>query len=176
LRSLRLRDLRAHVALVMQEPLLLPATIAENIAFGRPDASPDQIANAARAAHADGFIRNLPQQYDTLVGEGATRLSAGEKQRLNLARAFLKDAPVLVLDEPTSALDGESEGLVMASLHELMRGRTTLIVAHRLTTIRRANRILVLEQGRITEAGTPAELLRAGGYLARAGEPAKVAE
>ena len=183
LRSLRLRDLRAHVALVMQEPLLLPATIAENIAFGRPDASPDQIANAARAAQADGFIRNLPQQYDTLVGEGATRLSAGEKQRLNLARAFLKDAPVLVLDEPTSALDGESEGLVMASLHELMRGRTTLIVAHRLTTIRRANRILVLEQGRITETGTPAELLRAGGYLARAGgylaragEQAKVAE
>ncbi len=167
LRELRLKDLRSQIALVMQEPLLLPATIAENIGFGHPAAGREQIEAAARAAHADAFIQQLPQKYDTPVGEGAVRLSVGEKQRLSLARAFLKDAPVLVLDEPTSALDSESEALVVASLNELMRHRTTLIVAHRLPTIRAVDRVLVLENGRLTACGTPEEVIRAGGYFAR---------
>jgi ABC-type multidrug transport system fused ATPase/permease subunit len=167
LRELRLKELRAQVALLFQEPILLPATVAENIAYGRPTASSTDIEAAARAAHADGFIRKLPRQYETVVGEGATRLSVGEKQRLNLARAFLKDAPVLVLDEPTSALDAESEALVVAGLDALMRGRTTLLAAHRLATIRRAPKIMVLEDGRVTELGSAEELTRQGRYYAR---------
>ena len=167
LRELRLKDLRSQVAVVFQEGILLPATVAENIAYGKPQAGLGEIQAAARAAHADEFIRNLPQGYETLVGEGAARLSVGEKQRLNLARAFLKDAPILVLDEPTSALDAESEALVTASLNELRRNRTTLWVAHRLATIHQANKIFVLEGGRLTEAGSPEELLGQGGYFAR---------
>ena len=167
LRALRLHDLRAQVSVVLQEPILLPATILENIAYGKAGATRAEIEAAARAANADGFIRQLPQQYDTVVGDGAARLSVGEKQRLNLARAFLKDAPILLLDEPTSALDAESEALVAASLRDLMRGRTTLMVAHRLATLRQVDKILVLEDGRLTEAGSPAELLKRAGYYAR---------
>lgn len=167
LRDLKLGDLRAQIALVMQEPILLPATIAENLAYGRPDATPAEIEAAARAAHADEFIRALPQRYETLVGEGAARLSVGEKQRISLARAFLKDAPILVLDEPTSALDAESEALVVSSLGALMRGRTTLVVAHRFSTIRRVDRVLVLAEGRLAQLGRPEELLRGEGYFAR---------
>ncbi len=167
LRDLRLRDLRAHIALVLQEPLLLPATIAENIAYGKPSAAPAEIEVAARAANAHEFIQKLPRQYDTIVGEGASRLSVGEKQRLNLARAFLKDAPILLLDEPTSALDAESEAQVVAILGELMQGRTTLLVAHRSTTIRRVQKILVLEGGRLTEMGTHDQLILRQGYYAR---------
>jgi ATP-binding cassette subfamily B protein len=166
LRELRLKDLRGQIALVFQEPVLLTATIAENIAYGRPDASLSAIEAAARAAHADDFIRKLPKQFETLVGEGAARLSVGEKQRLNLARAFLKDAPVLVLDEPTSSLDADNEAFVVDSLHALMRQRTTLLVAHRFSTIRRVDRILVIENGHLTESGTHEELLEHGGYYA----------
>ena len=167
LRELRLKELRAHVALVMQEPMLLSATIADNIACGKPGATNAEIEAAARAANADGFIRKLPQQYQTLAGEGAAQLSVGERQRLNLARAFLKDAPVLLLDEPTSALDAESEALVVASLAELKRGRTTLMVAHRLSTIQGVDKILVLHDGRLIEEGSPDELLDRNGYYAR---------
>jgi ABC-type multidrug transport system fused ATPase/permease subunit len=160
LRRLKLEDLRRCVALVMQESLLLPGTIAENIACGDPGASPSRIEAAARAAFAAEFIERLPRRYETVVGESAARLSAGEKQRLNLARAFLKDAPVLVLDEPTSALDAACEALVLASLAQFMRGRTTLLVTHRPAALRHANRILVLDQGRLVEDGPPARLLR----------------
>ena len=168
LRKLCLKDLRANVALVPQEPILLLASIAENIAYGKPDAPRAEIEAAARAANADEFIQKLPRKYDTQIGEGAARLSAGEKQRINLARAFLKDAPILVLDEPTSALDVESEELVVRSLTELMRDRTAFLVAHRLNTVRKVDRVLVLEAGRLVESGTPQELLGQGGYYARA--------
>jgi ABC-type multidrug transport system fused ATPase/permease subunit len=167
LRALRLRDLRQQIALVPQEPILLLASIAENIAYGRPGASRAEIEAAARAANADAFIAKLPRQYDTIVGEGAARLSAGEKQRINIARAFLKNAPILLLDEPTSALDVESEELVVASLDRLMANRTALLVAHRLSTIRKVDRIVVLDGGRIIESGSPDKLRHSGGYYSR---------
>lgn len=167
LRDLKLADLRRSIALVLQEPLLLPTTIAENISYGMPEAKREAIEAAAKAAYADEFIHQLPRGYDTVVGEGAARLSVGEKQRLNLARAFLKDAPVLLLDEPTSSLDAENEELIAASLEKLRQGRTTLVVAHRLNTIRTVNHIIVLQNGRLAENGSPEELLKTGGYFAK---------
>jgi ATP-binding cassette subfamily B protein/subfamily B ATP-binding cassette protein MsbA len=167
LRELRLKDLREQVAVVLQEPIILPTTIAENIAYGKPEATAAEIEAAARAANAHEFVSKLPAKYQTIVGEGAVRLSVGERQRLNIARAFLKDAPILLLDEPTSALDAESEAQVVESIFNLMRGRTTLMVAHRLSTIRRVNKVVVLEDGRLTECGSPEELLARGGYFTR---------
>jgi ABC-type multidrug transport system fused ATPase/permease subunit len=167
LRQLRVKDLRAQIALVLQEPIILPATIAENISYGRPDATQSEIEAAAHAANAVEFICRLPLHYKTRVGEEGVRLSVGEKQRLSLARAFLKNAPLLLMDEPTSALDVESEAQVSASFFELMRGRTTLMVAHRLSTIRRVNKILVIEDGQMSEFGTPEALLARRGYYAR---------
>ncbi len=166
-RSFHRSALRRKVSLVLQEPLLLPASIAENIGYGREGATRTEIEAAARAAQADDFIRRLPAGYDTVVGEGAARLSVGEKQRINLARAFLKDAPVLLLDEPTSALDAESEQAVLDGFRRLLHGRTVIMVAHRLATLREAGRIAVLNRGGIAEIGTASELLRREGYYAR---------
>jgi ATP-binding cassette subfamily B protein len=167
LRELRRDELRGQIALLLQEPLLVQGTIRENIEFGRLGASQQDIENAARSANAHDFILRLPGGYDTLVGEGAARLSVGEKQRINLARAFLKDAPILLLDEPTSALDRESEALVIESLILLMKGRTTFMVAHRLATIQAASKVLVIRDGTVAEFGTTQELQKLGGYFAQ---------
>jgi ATP-binding cassette subfamily B protein/subfamily B ATP-binding cassette protein MsbA len=168
LRNIRLADLRTVIAHVTQETILLPGTVAENIACGLPHANAERIEAAARAAYAEPFIRRLPRGFDTPIGEGAARLSLGEKQRLNLARAFLKDAPILLLDEPTSALDAESEALVLASLAQLTQGRTTLMVTHRWHTLRQVSRVLVLQSGSLVETGRPDDLLRnPASYFAR---------
>jgi len=167
LRDVQLASLRKHVALVLQEPFLLPLTVAENIAYGRPEASRDEVVAAAVAASADGFIRRLPEGYDTVIGERGATLSGGEKQRISIARALLKDAPILILDEPTSALDAETEALLLEALDRLIAGRTTFIIAHRLSTIRNADRIVVMDDGQIIETGTHQELLAANGQYHR---------
>lgn len=167
LRDLPLRHLRAHIALVMQEPFLFPFTVAENIAYGRPDATRAEIEAAARDANAHAFIEKLPKGYDTPLGQRGATLSGGERQRLSIARALLKNAPILILDEPTSALDAETEQSVMQAVERLMRGRTTFIIAHRLSTVRRADVILVLKDGKVVESGTHEELLARGQAYAR---------
>ena len=159
--------LRRAIALVPQDPALFHRTIAENIAYGRPDASEEEIVQAARRARAHDFIAALPKAYDTLVGERGVKLSGGERQRVAIARAFLADAPILVLDEATSSLDVETERQVQAAADELMRGRTTIVIAHRLSTIRSADRILVFDHGRVVEEGRHGELIARGGAYAR---------
>ncbi len=167
LRDLTLRSLRENVALVLQEAFLFPMSVADNIAFGRPGATQEEIVAAARTAHAHEFIERLPQGYDTVIAEKGVTLSGGERQRVAIARAVLKNAPVLVLDEPTSALDARTEGMIIEALSRLMRDKTTFIISHRLSTIRRADQILALENGCVVEKGTHQSLIAQGGVYAQ---------
>jgi subfamily B ATP-binding cassette protein MsbA len=167
IRDVTLASLRSAIAMVSQDVVLFDDTVRANIAFGRPDASDKEIMEAAKAAAAHDFIMKLPEGYDTVVGPGGGRLSGGERQRVSLARAFLKDAPILLLDEATSALDSESERLVQDAIRKLMQGRTTLVIAHRLSTVRNAEKIVVMEAGRIMETGSHDALIAKAGAYAR---------
>ena len=169
-RDLRLESLRSQISLVLQEPFLLPLTVAENIAYGRPEATREEIVAAAVAAQADGFIRALPDGYDTRLSQRGADLSGGEKQRIAIARALLRDTPVVILDEPTAALDAQTESELGEALERLTKDRTTIVIAHRLSTLRSADRILVIDGGRIAEQGSREQLLAAGGLYRRYAE------
>jgi ATP-binding cassette subfamily B protein/subfamily B ATP-binding cassette protein MsbA len=163
IRDITLESLRRQVSIVLQDVFLFHGTVRDNILFGNPEASDAQIAEAARVANAHDFVTAMPEGYDTLIGERGIKLSGGQKQRLSIARAVLKDAPILILDEATSSVDTETEFLIQQALERLMAGRTTVIIAHRLSTIRKADKIVVLEGRRIAETGTHEELMAKGG-------------
>jgi ATP-binding cassette subfamily B protein len=163
IREISLSSLREQISIVLQEPLLFSGTIGDNIRYGKLDATQDDIVEAAKAANAHDFIQRLPLQYDTVLGERGARLSGGERQRIAVARAFLKDAPILLLDEPTSSVDSKTEGVILEALSRLMVGRTTLMIAHRLSTVRQAKQILVIDHGRLVAQGSHEELVQAGG-------------
>jgi ATP-binding cassette subfamily B protein/subfamily B ATP-binding cassette protein MsbA len=165
-REYQLKSLRRQISMVLQPPLVFPISIRENIAYGRPDATEEEIISAARLARIHDYISRLPKGYDTLVGEQGATLSEGERQRITIARAILRNAPILILDEPTSSVDAETEEAIMEGLNQLMVGRTTFIIAHRLSTVREADMILVLRSGEIIERGNFAELVHAGGAFA----------
>ena len=167
LREYRLKSLRHQIAMVLQPPLIFPLSVRDNIAYGRPGAAGEEIEGAARLACIHDLIASLPEGYDTVIGESGVLLSEGEKQRITIARALLRDAPILILDEPTSALDIATEALVITGIERLMAGRTTFIIAHRLSTVQHCDRIVVLDGGRIVEAGGLAELLRRDGLFAQ---------
>jgi subfamily B ATP-binding cassette protein MsbA len=167
LTQLTRRSIRAQMGVVSQDTVLLNDTVHANIAYGSPGATREQVEAAARAANAAGFIAALPQGYDTMLGERGTRLSGGQRQRIAIARALLRDPPILILDEATSALDTESERLVQQAIDRLMQQRTVLVIAHRLATVRDADEIVVLDGGRMVQQGTHEELLRAGGLYRR---------
>ena len=160
-------SLRQQIAIVQQEPILFHRSLAENIAYARPDATQAEIEEAARLASAHDFIARLPKGYGTLVGERGVKLSGGERQRVAIARAFLADAPILILDEATSSLDSESEVLIQQAMERLMVGRTTLVIAHRLSTVRALDRLLVFDRGKIVEEGSHEELIRLSGGIYR---------
>jgi ATP-binding cassette subfamily B protein len=161
LKDLNLKDLRSAIGLVSQETHLVDGTIRENIAYGNPSISMEKIISAAKIAEVNDFIESLPLGYDTLVGERGQKLSGGQRQRISIARAILKDPPILVLDEATSSVDNETEAAIQRSLDKIIVDRTTILIAHRLSTIRNANRIFVIEEGKIIEEGTHAELVQA---------------
>ena len=161
IREFRLSDLRRNIALVSQDPVLFNDTVHNNLLLGRLDATPEEVRAAARSAHADEFIRSFPDGYDTIVGERGARLSGGQKQRLALARAFLRNAPILILDEATSALDSQSEQLIQDALRKLVVGKTELIIAHRFSTIRDASMILVFDKGSVVARGNHTQLYAA---------------
>ena len=167
LRDLAKRSLRAQISIVLQDTLLFSTTVRENIAYGKPDASESEIIEAAKKAQAHGFIKSLPKGYDTPVGERGGHLSVGQRQRIGIARAFLKNAPILLLDEPTSALDPTTEAAIMATIEELMRGRTTLIITHRIATVHNVDRIVVIGPGGVLEEGRGPDLVARGGFYAK---------
>jgi ATP-binding cassette, subfamily B, bacterial len=164
LRDLTLKSLRDQISVVLQEPLLFSGTIEDNIRYGKLEATKEEVVEAARAANADDFISGLPSGYGTQIGERGAQLSGGERQRICVARAFLKDAPILILDEPTSSIDSKTERVILDALDDLMEGRTSFMIAHRLSTVRHADQILVVSEGRIVERGTHEELVRGGVY------------
>ena len=161
--TLRMDSLRRDVGMIQQDTFLFSASVKDNIAYGRPDATDEEIVNAAKLAEADEFIKDLPSGYNTFIGERGVKLSGGQKQRLAIARMFLRDPKILILDEATSALDNETERLVQKAMQKLSENRTTITVAHRLATIQNSDRILVLEKGNITEEGTHEDLLERHG-------------
>ena len=163
----KLQALRSSIALVDQHITLFPTTIMENIRYGKPAASDDEVVRAAEVAEAASFVADLPDGWGTMVGEGGHRLSGGQRQRVAIARAVLKDAPLLILDEATSAVDNETEAALQRSIQRISQGRTAIVIAHRLSTVRHANRILVLENGAVVEDGTHDELVEIGGVYAR---------
>jgi len=163
-RSVPVAEFRSHIGLVLQEPFLFFGTIADNIAYGKPNATRQEIITAARAAHAHEFILRLPHGYDSLVGERGQGLSGGERQRISIARALLIDPRILILDEATSAVDTETEKEIQKALDNLVKGRTTIAIAHRLSTLRKADRLVVMDRGRIVEIGNHDQLMEAEGH------------
>jgi ATP-binding cassette subfamily B protein len=167
IKNVTLESLRRQVALIPQDPLLFHRTLMDNIQYGREGSSTEEVIQAAKLAHCDEFITKCPEGYSSLVGERGTKLSGGERQRIAIARAMLASAPILLLDEATSALDSVTEGYIQDSLEKLMQHRTTLVIAHRLSTLAKMDRILVFDQGEIVEQGSHAELMAHGGHYAR---------
>jgi ATP-binding cassette subfamily B protein len=167
IRRYRQKSLREQISFVLQETLLFRATVAQNIAYGKPQASHQEIVRAARLANADEFIDRMPDGYETMIGERGVTLSGGQRQRITIARAIIRDSPILILDEPSAGLDAESEKLVFDALENLMQGKTSIVIAHRLATVRRADLIFVIDQGRVVEQGTHEELLANSGLYSR---------
>jgi ATP-binding cassette subfamily B protein/subfamily B ATP-binding cassette protein MsbA len=166
IRDYQLKSLRSQISMVLQPPLVFPVSVRENIAYGRPDARLEEVISAAKLARIHESIDRLPDKYETLVGEQGATLSEGERQRITIARAILRNSPILILDEPTSSVDAETEALIMEGLEQLTSGRTTFIIAHRLSTVRKADRIIVLRKGEIIEQGPFDELVHAHGHFA----------
>jgi subfamily B ATP-binding cassette protein MsbA len=167
IRNFKLHGLRSQIGFVLQETVLLRGTVADNIAFGRPDATEEQILRAAQLANADEFIARMPNGYHAMIGDRGATLSGGQRQRIGIARALIRDNPILILDEPTAALDAESEELVIDALERLMKGRTVIAVAHRLSTLRNANKIVVIKDGVVAENGSHRQLLNLNGVYAQ---------